>query len=56
MLGGREAGKEKETEPVIVYLVYFNKEGLSGLQRDIGEVERRLKALIKSLQNKHLNP
>jgi len=26
------------------------------LQSDIGEVERMLKALIKSLENKHLNP
>jgi len=37
-------------------LVYLNKESLSGLQRDIGEVERMLKALIKSLETKHLNP
>jgi hypothetical protein len=26
------------------------------LQSDRGEVERMLKALIKSLENKHLNP
>ena len=26
------------------------------LQKEIGEVERMLKALIKSLQNKHLDP
>ena len=26
------------------------------VQADIGEVERMLKALIKSLENKHLNP
>ncbi|MFO7667181.1 MAG: four helix bundle protein [Desulfobacterales bacterium] len=32
------------------------KESLSELLRDIGEVERMLKALIKSLENKHLNP
>ena len=37
-------------------LGYLNKESLSELQRDIGEVERMLKALIKSLENKHLNP
>ena len=32
------------------------KESLSEILRDIGEVERMLKALIKSLENKHLNP
>ena len=37
-------------------LGYLNKESISKLQRDIGEVERMLKALIKSLENKHLNP
>jgi hypothetical protein len=37
-------------------LGYLNKESPSELQRDIGEVERMLKALIKSLENKHLNP
>ncbi len=37
-------------------LDYLNKESLSELLRDIGEVERMLKALIKSLENKHLNP
>jgi len=37
-------------------LGYLNKESLSELHRDIGEVERMLKALIKSLENKHLNP
>jgi len=37
-------------------LVSLNKENLSELQIDIGEVERMLKALIKSLKNKHLNP
>jgi four helix bundle protein len=37
-------------------LGYLNKENLSELQRDIGEVERMLKALIKSLENKRLNP
>jgi len=36
-------------------LGYLNKESLSELQRDIGEVERMLKSLIKSLENKHLN-
>jgi four helix bundle protein len=37
-------------------LGYLDKESLSGLQRDIGEVERMTKALIKSLENKHLTP
>ena len=37
-------------------LGYLNKENLSELQRDIGEVERMLKALIKSLENKRFNP
>jgi len=37
-------------------LGYLDKESLSGLHRDIGEVERMLKALIKSLENKHLTP
>jgi len=37
-------------------LGYLNKESLSELQRDIGDIERMLKALIKSLENKHLNP
>ena len=35
---------------------YLDKESLSGLQRDIREVERMMKALIKSLENKHLTP
>lgn len=37
-------------------LSYLNKEKASEFQRDIGEVERMLKALIKSLENKRLNP
>ena len=37
-------------------LGYLNKESLSGIQRDISEVERMLKALIKSLKNKPLTP
>ena len=37
-------------------LDYFNKDSLSELMRDIGEVERMLNALIKSLENKRLNP
>ncbi|MEW6672479.1 MAG: four helix bundle protein [Thermodesulfobacteriota bacterium] len=37
-------------------LGYLDKERLSGLQRDIGEVERMIKALINSLEKRHLNP
>ena len=31
-------------------------EALNKLQADLGEVERMLKALIKAVENKHLNP
>ena len=34
-------------------LGYIKPEDFESLQRDIEEVERMLKALIKSLQNKH---
>lgn len=37
-------------------LGYFKADDVGALQRDIEEVERMLKALIKSLQNKHSNP
>ena len=37
-------------------LGYMKAEELKKLQSDIGEVERMLKALIKSLENKHRNP
>ena len=37
-------------------LEYLKAESLSKLQHDIGEVERMLKALIKSLEKKSLNP
>ncbi|HCC68317.1 MAG TPA: four helix bundle protein [Nitrospiraceae bacterium] len=37
-------------------LGYIKAEELKKLQANIGEVERMLKALIKSLENKHLNP
>jgi four helix bundle protein len=37
-------------------LGYLDKESLLGLQTDIREVERILKALIKSLENKHSTP
>ena len=48
---------ERETQLLLSGdLGYLDKESLSGLQRDIGEVERMMKALIKSLENKHLTP
>jgi four helix bundle protein len=37
-------------------LVYITPEQLKNLLADIAEVERMLKALIKSLENKRLNP
>ncbi len=37
-------------------LGYIKSEKLKEIQEAIGEVERMLKALIKSLENKHLNP
>jgi four helix bundle protein len=37
-------------------LGYIKSDDFQELQREIGEVERMLKALIKSLQNKHSNP
>ena len=37
-------------------LGYIDSDILEGIKNDIYEVERMLKALIKSLENKHLNP
>ena len=37
-------------------LGYIKSDDFQELQQEIGEVERMLKALIKSLQNKHSNP
>jgi len=37
-------------------LGYIESDDFQKLQQDIGDVERMLKALIKSLQKKHLNP
>jgi len=52
-----ESTCELETQTLLSGdLGYLNKESLSDLQRDIEEVEKMLKALIKSLENKHLNP
>ena len=48
---------ELETQILLSYdLSYTKPEDTKKLQGDIGEVERMLKALIKSLENKHLNP
>ena len=35
---------------------YVDKETFQKLAAEIGQIERRLKALIKSLENKHLAP
>jgi four helix bundle protein len=37
-------------------LGYVGKERLEKLRTEIGDIERMLKALIKSLENKHLDP
>jgi four helix bundle protein len=37
-------------------LGYIKSEQLKAVQKDLAEVERMLKALIKSLENKHSNP
>jgi len=37
-------------------LGYVQKEGFQELREEIGDVERMLKAMIKSLENKHLDP
>jgi four helix bundle protein len=37
-------------------LCYCKPEHIKNVQEDVREVERMLKALIKSLENKHLNP
>ena len=36
-------------------LDYMKKEKLQELSEELGDVERMLKAMIKSLENKHLN-
>ncbi|MBW1814566.1 MAG: four helix bundle protein [Deltaproteobacteria bacterium] len=36
-------------------LGYFDRKNISGFQSKIGEIEKMLKALIKSLENKHLS-
>ena len=37
-------------------LDYIKKEKLRELREELGDVERMLKAVIKSLENKHSNP
>jgi len=37
-------------------LGYVRKERFQEIREAIGDVERMLKAMIKSLENKHLNP
>jgi len=48
---------ELETQTMISGdLGYVGKERLQEIRQAIGDVERMLKAMIKSLENKHLNP
>ncbi len=48
---------ELETQTMISGdLDYMKKEKLQELREGLGDLERMLKALIKSLENKHLNP
>jgi four helix bundle protein len=48
---------ELETQTLLSEdLGYIEEDKLIKQQNDIGEVERMLKALIKSLESKHLNP
>ncbi len=47
---------ELETQTMISGdLDYMKKEKLQELREGLGDVERMLKAMIKSLENKHLN-
>ena len=48
---------ELETQTMICGdLGYVRKEKLDQLKKEIGDVERMLKAMVNSLENKHLNP
>jgi len=48
---------ELETQTMISGdLRYVEEESLGKLKGEIGDIERMLKALIKSLESKHLNP
>jgi hypothetical protein len=39
-----------------VNLDYMKKEKLQELREELGDIEKMLKAMIKSLENKHLTP
>jgi four helix bundle protein len=48
---------ELETQLLLSSDLDYVKNGeMEGIQEELGEVERMLKALIKSLENKHQNP
>ena len=48
---------ELETQILLAGDLGFIEKGeLGTVKKDIAEIERMLKALIKSLENKHLNP
>ncbi len=48
---------ELETQILLAGDLDFIEKGESGTaKKEIAEIERMLKALIKSLENKHLNP
>jgi len=48
---------ELETQMMISGdLGYVEKDRLQEIRDEIGDIERMLKAMIKSLENKHLNP
>ncbi len=48
---------ELETQILLAGDLGLIEKGVLGrLKKDIAEIERMLKALIKSLENKHLNP
>ena len=48
---------ELETQAMLAGdLGYVGKKRLQDLRGEIGDIERMLKALIKSLESKHLNP
>ncbi len=49
-------GSVCELEIQILFLDFIEKGELGTAKKDIAEIERMLKALIKSLENKHLNP
>ncbi len=55
--GSSEVLKHYETQLLLAGdLCYIRAEKLKKIKDDIGEVEQMFKALIKSLENKHLNP